>query len=140
VAFLFAVQVFGNHLDADLHGRIADIVDVGKEGHQFPHAQRFLELHLVQRHGDAIRLGVACRAGVGRLVQQLQQCTTVDVAGKVGHVRGHQDGHVHRFFLLAHGRAGLWRGRVFSRFSAPRQRLHSLIFMLRRSERVDWGE
>jgi hypothetical protein len=68
-------------------------VDAGGEGHQLTDVDGFAEDDLVHRQSDCVGPGLAGCAGVGHLVEVLEQQATVDVPREVGHVRGHQDGH-----------------------------------------------
>ena len=86
-------DVLGHHLDAHLHRGVAGVVDRRQEGHKFTHVHRLTEDHLVDRQGDYIAAGIAAGAGVGHFVEVLEQGAAMYVARKVGHVRGHQDGH-----------------------------------------------
>src|SRR5207244_447897 len=57
------------------------------------HVDRLAEGDLVDAHRHHVGAGVAAGAGIGDLVEQLEDVATVDVAGKVGGVRGHQHRH-----------------------------------------------
>jgi hypothetical protein len=86
---LLRPDVLGEHLDADLHRRAADMVDRRQEGHQFAHMDRLPEHHLIHADRHDVGTRVAARAGVGHLVEQLQQRAAMDVAREVGDVRRH---------------------------------------------------
>ncbi|MNI88409.1 hypothetical protein D3C73_1457100 [compost metagenome] len=86
-------NVLGHHLDAHLHGGIAGVVDRGQERHQFAHVHRLAENHLIDRQGYHIAAGIAASAGIRHFIEILEQGAAMYVARKVGHVRGHQDGH-----------------------------------------------
>ncbi len=86
-------DVFGEYLDADFHRGAPGVIDAGQEGDQFADVDGLPEHHLVDRQGDDIFAGVAAGAGVGNLVEQLEDGAAVHIAGKVGHVGRHQDGH-----------------------------------------------
>ena len=93
MAFLLAADVLCNHLDADFHGRFSGVVDAGEKRNQLAHMHGLAKHDLVYAHRHHIPGGVAAGTGVGHLVQELQQCAPVHIAGKVGHIGRHQDGH-----------------------------------------------
>ena len=69
------------------------MVDAGQKSHQLAHVDRLLEAHLVHRQGHHIMARVATGAGVGDLVELLEDGATVYLATEIGHVGGHQYGH-----------------------------------------------
>ncbi|MNC54720.1 hypothetical protein D3C75_1042150 [compost metagenome] len=93
MAYRTLANVFGDHLDADFHRGVAGVVDRGKKGHQLADMYRLAKDHLVDRQGHHITPGIAAGAGIGDFIEVFQQCAAMNVARKVGHVRGHQDGH-----------------------------------------------
>jgi hypothetical protein len=86
-------NVLGHHLDAHFHGRIAGVVDAGEKAHQLAHVNGLAEHHLVHAERDHIAAGVAAGAGIGHLVQQLEDGATVHLAGEIRHVGRHEHGH-----------------------------------------------
>ena len=89
----FFADVFGDHLDADFHRAAPGVVDRGEEGHQLADMDGLAKVDLVHRQGHHVAAGIAAGAGVGDLVEVLEQVATVHIAGEIGHVRGHQHGH-----------------------------------------------
>ena len=86
-------NVFGNHLDANFHGRRTGVVHAGQKGHQLAHMDRLQEHDLVHAQRDAVASCIAAGAGVGHFVQFFQNGAPVHIAGEVGHVGGHQHRH-----------------------------------------------
>jgi hypothetical protein len=96
-------DVLGHDLDTDFHRRAAGVVDRREERHQFTHVNRLAEHHLVHRQRHDIAAGVAARARIRDLIEQLEDMAAVHVAGKIGHVGRHQHGHAELVGLRIHG-------------------------------------
>lgn len=103
-------DVFGDHLDAHFHRRVAGVVDRRQQRDQLAHMNRLAEHDLIDRQGDDVLARVTAGAGIGHLVQQLEDGAAMDIARKVGHVRRHQDGHAELVIGQGHG-AGLENGK-----------------------------
>ena len=86
-------DVLGNDLDAHFHRRATGVIHRSEEGDQLADLDRLAEHHLVDAERDHVVPGVAAGAGVGHLVEQLEDGAAVDLAGEVGHVRRHQHRH-----------------------------------------------
>ena len=93
VAHHLRADVLGDDLDADLHRRGAGVIHRGQEGDQLAHVDGLAEGDLVHRQRDDIAAGIAAGAGVGHLVEQLEDGAAVHIAGEVGHVGRHQHRH-----------------------------------------------
>ncbi len=93
MALLLAADVFGHHFDAHLHGRGAGVIDAGQKRDQFAHVDRLAKHDLVHTDGHHITRRIPAGAGVGHLVQKLQDRAAMHIAGEVGHVRRHQHSH-----------------------------------------------
>ena len=93
VAHRALTDIFGNDLDANFHRGVAGVVDRGEEGHQLTDMNRLAENDLVHRQGDHITPRIAAGAGIGDFIEVLEQGSAVNIARKIGHVRGHQDRH-----------------------------------------------
>src|SRR5207302_9825067 len=65
-------HVLGDDLDAHFHRRAARDVDAGIRGQELAHVDRLLEVHFVDRHGDARLRGVADRGHGGHPVHERQ--------------------------------------------------------------------
>ena len=59
MAHHLGADVLGHHLDADLHRRLARVVDAGQERHQLAHVDGLQEHHLVHAQRDHIAARVA---------------------------------------------------------------------------------
>ena len=86
-------DVFGHHLDAHLHRRRARVVDAGQKSHQLAHMNGLQKHHLIHAEGDHVTGRISAGAGIGHLVEQLENRPAMHIAREVGHVRRHQHGH-----------------------------------------------
>lgn len=100
---LFA-DVFGDHLDADLHRGPARVVHGRQKGDQFSDVDRLPEHDLVDGQRDDVVARITAGTGVRDLIQILQNRAAVDVACKIRHVWRHQDCHRQLVIGFLHGR------------------------------------
>ncbi|MCY1464383.1 hypothetical protein D9M71_824020 [compost metagenome] len=103
MTYRLVADVLGDHLDADFHRGAAGVVDRGEEGDQLADMDRLAEDHLVHRQGHHVATGIAAGTGVGHFIEILEQRATMHIAGKIGLVRSHQDGHVQLCVTGLHG-------------------------------------
>ena len=103
VPHALAPDVFGDHLDAHFHRRVAGVVDRGQQRDQLAHMNRLAEHDLIDRQGDNVFARVAAGAGISHLIEQFEDGAAVDIARKVGHVGRHQHGHAELVVGEGHG-------------------------------------
>jgi hypothetical protein len=97
-------QIFSYDPDANLHGRVAHIIDRGVKGYQVPDIDGLPENHPVNREGQNIMAAVTRSAGICNPIQQFKDLAAMYFPGKIDLVRRHQQGHFQcrlfiRFFL-----------------------------------------
>jgi hypothetical protein len=82
-------NVFCDDLNANFQRGSARIVDGGEEGDKLADVDRLTEGNLVYGQRDDVTPSIAACAGLGNLIQQLQDGAAMHIAGKVCHVRSH---------------------------------------------------
>lgn len=95
-------DVFGIHVDGDVHTRFTGVNDVRVDFDQVANADGTVKTDSPDIHRDAIRLRPIPRAGISRLVNPLHDHATVDVSTKVNVCR-FADKLESDFVLRCHG-------------------------------------